>query len=511
MASSFNDTVRTLFKHGGVLFFGVFLELGISFLAKLLIARVLGPVDYGVVSIGITTTAIVSTVALLGLNRGIGRYLPRFEDPVHRRGILVSAFEVAFPLSVLAGVGVVLAAPVLANELFDNPALVPILRVFGLAIPLATAMKFSVGAVQGYKQSLPKVYITNITLPVVRFVGVVVLLSLGFRAIGVAWAYAGSYAAAATVGLYFLVRRTPLFDRGIETVRMRRELLTFSTPLVISTAMTLVLSDIDTLMLGVLGRTGAVGIYNVVYPLAELLTVTVASFGFVFMPVISELHQKEKTEATVRLYRLVTKWILFATLPLFALFALFPERAILLTFGVEYVVGGRALAVLSIAFFTHSVAGPNANALTSFGHTRLIMYDNTLVAAVNVGLNLLLIPRYSYFGAAVATAVSYVLLNLLYSAQLYRVAGVHPLDSSVLRPGVVATVLFAAYYGVVRTVLPPSLLVFVVSFAVLLAVYGVAFVRFGVESEEVMLVLSFEERFGVELGPLKSLARTMRR
>lgn len=41
-------------------------------------------------------------------------------------------------------------------------------------------------------------------------------------------------------------------------------------------------------------------------------------------------------------------------------------------------------------------------------------------------LNLALIPKYGYLGAGVATAISYVTLNLLYSAQLYRETGIHP-------------------------------------------------------------------------------------
>lgn len=513
MPSDSNDTVRTLFKGGGVLFLGLFVELGISFLAKLVIARVLGRVDYGVVSLGITTAVITSTIVLLGLDIGLGRYLPRFDDDERRRGALVSAFQVALPLSVLAGAAVAVGAPTIAREVFHDPATTPILRVFALAIPLAALMKLSVGAVQGLKQSLPKVYIRNLALPLVRFGGVLVMLSLGFRSLGIAWAYVAAYAAAAAVGVFFLLRRTPLFDRSVRPTLMRRDLLAFSAPLVVSTTMTLVFSDIDTFMLGFFSTSGDVGVYNTVYPIAQLLTVSVASFGFIFMPVVSELHEKGESGDTRRLYRVVTKWILFGTLPLFALFALFPARAIRVTFGPEYVVGDLALAVLSIAFFTHSVAGPNSNALTSFGHTRLIMYDNTFVAATNVALNLVLIPRYSFLGAAVATAVSYVLLNLLYSAQLYRVSGIHPFSESITRPGLLAVVLVGAHYALVRTALPDSGGIdplFWLSYLGFLVAYALVLLRTAIEEEEVMLLLSFEERFGVDLAPLKrAVARLM--
>jgi len=40
--------------------------------------------------------------------------------------------------------------------------------------------------------------------------------------------------------------------------------------------------------------------------------------------------------------------------------------------------------------------------------------------------------------------------------------------------------------------------------------YGVVVLRFGgIEEEEVMLVASFEERFGIDLAPLKRFARRL--
>ncbi|WP_254536876.1 flippase [Halomarina litorea] len=500
------DSLRTLFKGGSVLFLGLLLELAISFVAKLVIARVLGRVDYGAVSLGITLTAFVSTLVVLGLHTGIGRFLPRYEDPGRRKGVLLSAFELAIPLSVLVGGAIALLAPWLAGAVFDDSSIAPVLRVFGLAIPLAAVMKLAVGGVQGLQSSLPKVFIRNVSLPLTRFAGVVVAILLGFRSTGVAWAYAASYAAAAGVGLYFLWRDTPLFDRAVEAVPMRRELLSFSAPLVVSTTMTLVFSDIDMFMLGIYASTGDVGVYNTVYPLAQLLTVAMSAFGFIFMPVVSELQTAGEEDALGRLYQVVTKWIFLATFPLFVLMVLFPEATIALTFGPEYLPGTTALVVLSVAFFTHAIAGPNADALTSLGRTRLIMYDNALVAAVNVVLNVALIPQYTFLGAAVATAVSYVLLNALYAAQLYRFAGFHPVTGTLARIAALSGFLAVALYLAVTSAFADPVVQLAVAGSVFAVCYAVVALRFGVEEEEVMLLLSFEERFGVDLGPLRAIA-----
>lgn len=507
MSQSLDGAFEKLFAGGGLLFFGLVVELGVSFLAKAVIARVLGPVDYGAVSLGVTTLGFLSTLALLGLHSGIGRYLPRFDDERDRRGVLVSGFQIALPVATATGLLVAGLAGPIATQLFHDPAVAAYIRVFGLAIPFAALTKLSVGTIQGIQQATPRVIVQNVTPPVTRFAAVAIAVLIGAGSLGIASAYALAWVAAGLVGLYFVVTRTPLLSDARPT-RMHRELLTFSAPLVVSAVMGFILTDLDTFMLGYFDQTGAVGVYNVVYPIAQLLTMALSSFAFLFMPIISELHAEGSTDEMHRIYQVVTKWIFMVTLPIFLVVALFPDMTITVTFGSEYMEGGTALTLLAVAYFSHAIAGPNANTLTSIGRTRIIMWDNVGVAVLNFVLNLLLIPPYGYLGAGAATAISYVLLNLLYSTQLYRETGIHPFSAGLVRPGIVAAILVAVVHWVTRTFFLITVPVLVVMFAVFMVLYGVVILRFGgVEEEEVTLVLSFEDRFDVDLGPLKTFAK----
>lgn len=509
-AAERDSLVRTLVKSGTLLAVGFALELGISFLAKLVIAQTLEPVQYGAVTVGVTTLGITSTVVLLGLSRGVGRYVPRYDDPAERRGVFVSAFQLAMPLAVGAGLAIVLGADVLARDVFSDPSAAPVLRVFGLAVPLAALVNLTVGSAQGLKSSTPKLVLRNLTLPVVRFAGIAVVVVLGARTVDIAWAYLASYVVAGVLAVYYLLRYTPLPARTTGYVAKHRELLRFSLPLVVSAAMVHVFSDLDTLMLGWLGDLAAVGVYGVVYPLAELVTVALAAFRFVFMPIISELEAASADAEIRRVYQVISKWVTMATVPAFLVMLLFPRLVINLTFGAKYNDGALALSVLSVGFIVHAVAGLNTEALVSIGRTRDVMYANVVTAALNLVLNLLLIPRYSFLGAAVATTLSYLALNLLASGQLYRLTGVHPFSEALVRPVAVGVPLVAVVTLLGRRFLvltPATLLGLGVAFVL---VYGLAILRFGgIEEEEVMLVLSFEERFGVDLGPFKTVANRL--
>lgn len=99
-----NSIIRRLFKSGLLLFAGPVLELAISFAAKILIARLLGRPAYGVAIIGITTLSFTSTILLFGMNTGVGRYLPHFDDDANRKGIMASGLQVVTGFSVGCGV-----------------------------------------------------------------------------------------------------------------------------------------------------------------------------------------------------------------------------------------------------------------------------------------------------------------------------------------------------------------------------------------------------------------------
>ena len=294
---SSDDLIRSLAKGGSILIAGFVLEVGLSFLAKIVMARVLGRVDYGSVSIGIILAANMSTITLIGLHIGVARYLPRRDDVSFRRGVLVTAYRVVFPLSVLTAGAVFVAAAPISRVVFTDPSLAPLVRVFALAIPFAAVMKLSIGSIRGYQRSYPKALVRNVAQPVVRFLLIIAFLAAGFRTMGVAWAYFGAYVAAAVLAVYFVLKYTPLWD-SVAPDQIDRELLSFSAPLGVTSVATLIVAGIgiDTVMIAFFTGTGAVGDYNVIYPVANLIIVVFSALSFLFMPILSELEADGRTD-----------------------------------------------------------------------------------------------------------------------------------------------------------------------------------------------------------------------
>jgi O-antigen/teichoic acid export membrane protein len=491
-----------------LVFVGFVLDSFIAFFAKVIAARYLGRVDYGSVAIGITILSIVGAIVILGIPSGISRFLPRTDDPDRKRGIIVSAFQIVLPFSILIAVILFLSADFLAEHVFSSTSVAPVIRIFAIAIPFTSITKLAIGSVRGEQKTVPKIIIQNLSIPLSRLLLVIVAVTIGLQAVGVAWAYTAARIFGAVLGVYFLLRYTPLLS-GYQYVAKRKELLTFSTPLVVSTMTDRILTDLDTLLIGALGDLGSVGVYNVAYSMATLLMMVLISFDYLVMPILSRYHS-ESAYAEMRLiYRVTTKWIFFGTLPLFLGMFLFPELIIGLAFGAEYIGGATALRILAVGFVIHALLGPNAKALTAIGSTKFIMLVNIVVAGLNVLLNLALIPMLGIVGAAVATFVSYTALNVMLNGRLYQQIGIIPFSRELIYPSVVTIGLLGATYLVLVSAFSASItmlgvfLIGVISYPVVIVAFG------GIGQTEVMIIDSVEDRFDVDLGSVKRVAQRL--
>lgn len=510
-----DKATRTLFKGGVILFLGIIIDLGISFLAKLLIARYLGRVDYGAVSLGVSLLSFGSTILLLGLDTGIGRYLPRYEQSWKRRAVIELGILLTLPPTIGISILLIVFQEQFARTLLRAPGASGVLAVFAVGLPFAVLFKYSLGVIQGEQWSIPKALLQNILKPIVRFGAIAIGVFLGVGAVEMSITYILPFVVATAASFYWL-RRTELFGdigrprSGSDYILISRELVSFSIPMIVTTVMFKILTDIDRFLLSYYKSTGDVGVYSIVYPLAQLLTVGLSAFAFISMPILSELHAKEKTSEMKRMYQVSARWIFFMTLPIAGALIFFPRYIIKYTFGPEYVDGASALAILALGFFAHSLVGLNGSSLTSIGRTKSLAAINILVVFVNVGLNILLIPEFTYLGAAIATSISYIGMNLFYSGVLYYRTGIHPFGPGFLRSGMISTVALVLVCAHLRWAVQFTWVWVVIHGIAFSIVYILAIFRFGgIRQEELLIINSVEERTGISLAPLKRLGRRL--
>jgi len=414
--TSIEDNLSALLGSTALVLVGIVLTSVSRIVERVVVARFFSPSVYGEVAMGLAVLSIGSTISLVGLNHGIPRYLSRFDDERDLRG----TWFVGIVASVITGT--VVSAALLANIdriaslLFDGVDSTGLLRLFVIAVPVNVGVTVGIATLRGMENTQYKLVAKNVLQPGLRLLIMVGLLASGVGLISIGYAYLAAAAVTLVVAHLFANRLFSL----VGPVRTHfRELATFSAPLIVTMLLSVLLTRTDTLMLGYFASSATAGIYNAAYPLANSLLLVVSAFGYLYLPLTSRLDAENKRGEVSEIYRLTTKWGYVVTFPAFLVFTVFPGDVVTLFFGGEYVDAAVPLAILSLGFFTSAAAGRNRSTLSALGHTKHILAVDVVTILLNVGLNVLLIPAYSYVGAAVASAAAYVLRNVAIYAVLH--------------------------------------------------------------------------------------------
>jgi O-antigen/teichoic acid export membrane protein len=411
---------------GGIVIFGLGIELVLGMGGRIVAARFLNPSGYGYVSFGMTLLTSASLLSLIGLHTGVARYIPRHDDPIERIRTMLSGVGLSLGLSIIFTVLIFFNAAKIDSTFLEGTT-PNVVKIFASTIPFFVLVRLSVGIIQGYEKSLPKVVINSISQPTIKFLSIVIGVYLGLSKTGLSFGYSLSFIISSIIGLYFIFifvgnemsLATPNSYYDYFKATNAKNLLFFSFPLFLTGFSSLIYDNLDMLLLGYFIGSESIGIYDVVYATSRLMLITLTGFSFLALPMFSRLLEKNQYHIVDDLYNSISKWIMILLTPIVVVFILYPSTLLAFFYGSAYTKGTTAFVIFAIAFFIRGVSGPNKQLLIAQGRTKLILYTNIGAAGVNIVLNLLLIPSLGVFGAALATAASFTLLTVFYNIYIY--------------------------------------------------------------------------------------------
>lgn len=207
------------------------------------------------------------------------------------------------------------------------------------------------------------------------------------------------------------------FDRGVALRTARR-----ASPLVLSSLLGLLVFNLDLILLRFTWGTEAAGYYAAAYAIVSLLLNLGVTFYSNVLPGLSRV--REDRPAFQALYGDASALLFTLMVPFVVGGAVLARPLTDLVFGEGYARSAAPLVPLLVAAgLTISRFVPLA-AVVALGRRREALWINGSGAVVNVGLNVILIPRYGLMGAASATVVTDV-VRLVVALVLCRRAGLH--------------------------------------------------------------------------------------
>ena len=154
-----------------------------------------------------------------------------------------------------------------------------------------------------------------------------------------------------------------------------------------------------------------VGIYFTAFKLSMITSIGLMSINSIASPKFAEMFGRNDIIGLKKVVHQSTKIIFWTSLPLIAIFFVFPEFFLSL-FGEEFKIGVTAFIFLSCGKLVSSFSGSVGNILQMTGNQNIYALILFFGAILNVLLNLILIPRYGINGAAIASMSSLITWNL---------------------------------------------------------------------------------------------------
>lgn len=392
--------LRRLGKHSAIYGLGGLVSRILAVLLLPLYTRYLTPSDYGKVETLIALTTVVGIVLRLGIHSAFFRFTFDSPDPERRRLVLRTSFWFTMGMATLGLVlGLLISAP-LADLLFGSPGDAELVAAsfVGLWAGMNYEQITSVFRVEERSVAFVTASVANILLTVGATVLLVVALEQGPLGV-IVGNFTGTLLVYAVLVGYRREQLGLQFDRSL-----LREMNRFGIPLMPTALFLWTTNFSDRLFLVELADTTEVGLYSVGVRIASAMVLVLTAFRLAwpaFAYSIEDDREAQRTYAFVLTYLVaLTTWVATAL-------ALLSPWIVRWLAAPAFETSSRVVGPL--AFSTVAFAGYVVVAI-GIGRAKRTQFNWVVTgaaAAVNVALNLLLIPPYGMMGAASATIAAY--------------------------------------------------------------------------------------------------------
>jgi len=438
------------------------------------------PEQIGLIRIITSVALLYAHTASFGLNSIIIRYFPHFRsaEGTHHRGFARAVVLLAGTGFLIATVLFLLLKPYITAVYLDNSPL--FVTYYTYLIPLTFfvfAFNIAESMLRSALQTVFTLFIREVLLRVLTTAGIVLvaLEHISFEQF-MLW-FLVIHALIALIVIVYLGRGGWFgFGDHADMLNLRRLKIVLRYGLVsfLTGATTFVVQSIDALMLGAWLDLESVGVYTIAFFMGSVVAMPARGVMRIATPLIADAWKHNQRSRIMNIYR-STSFLQFTAgagiltliwLSLPALFGFLPP---------VYASGAWVVTFIGLGHLIDMTGGLNTNILATSRKYAMDLYFNAGFVVIIIVTNLALIPAFGLNGAAAASLISYLMVNVIRSVYLSRAFGMQPFHSGYLR--VLGSILIPA--GVVYAAQPfwtglPLLVQILLNSAIFLALNAAA-------------------------------------
>jgi len=404
-----NDEYTRYGSQIGYVVIANFALLLLGFIRLPILTKGLGTTLYGIWSLINITISLIVPFALLGFSASIVRFLAAKKNKNRIREDFLSAYFIVFISGSVLSVFLILFSDYLATTIFKgtNSSLYINLASILILLNSIKALIFS------FFRTFKKIRLyTIIKLIQSGFeVGLIILFILfGLRLTGVISAliingiifnFIVSFVIFKQIGFRF-----PKFSRS-------KSYLRYGVPLIPNSAILWIIHSSDRYMISYFMGAAFAGIYSGAYSLGNYASFFLMPIGIVLFPTITKFYD-EKNLAEVKNYlKYSLKYVMMIAIPSALGLSILAKPMLKILTTTEFIPGSTIVPFVACGAVLLSFYQICVYVIHLVKRTELIVKLLSTSAALNIVLNIVLIPRMGILGAGIATLIAYGVLGML--------------------------------------------------------------------------------------------------
>ena len=407
-----------LLKNSLILMIGSILGKFSLVLSQILLARFLGPYNYGTFILGWTVLRISGIFSLFGIDKTVIFFGSK---EIENKNSLNKILSISIILSLFFSLFSSLIIYTFSSQIsifFSNDELLKILPYFCTVNFFYINNKILASFNRIKNKMFYSVLIDEFIQPISFTIIIMLLYFLNEISIfNILNFLLVTFIVTFIFGIKFLYKFFPSYKFYLPTSNdyikfVKHSFFTFS-----AGVSSMMLLWTDRLMIGKYCSSDLVGLYQACSQIVMIFAMIIMAIGLSIGPTISSYYHKNNYKQISHIYKYCVNLIAYICLPLVISILINSELFISTIYGDDYSSGALVLILLCLGKIIHIFCGPIGYILVLTNHQKNWAILSFIVLVINIFLNNYLISKYSITGAGLSTSFSIIILFI--SGSLY--------------------------------------------------------------------------------------------
>jgi O-antigen/teichoic acid export membrane protein len=407
--------LKRLYKDSSQYLLGQVAIFVVGFVSFPIFTRVFSVAEYGLMSLTLNTVAMVTVLSKLGLQHSLVRFYPEYAhgaDPEAKRRYYSTIFWAATCVGVIVTLLYLVSVWSFSNHILEER--LKRLLIFASVLIVVRAVSSIVMNLWRTEGKTRNYNTVNVGIKAATVAAVIVLLFTWERSLRAFFAGMIGVETAIMIIIVSILWKRGLIRFGRFETHLLQQTLAFGLPMIGFELASLILDNGDRFLVQYYIGAQALGFYVAAYNLATYVQEALATpINLALMPIYMNLWVTKGEKATRKFLSEGLDHYLILAIGIAACVTVTSRDVIIFLSSKKYQEAAQLLPVLVGGLLIYSLGVfLNAGLLIhkkTFTMARFVIY----AAVLNMGLNILLIPRMHLMGAAVATLLACTFLTIL--------------------------------------------------------------------------------------------------